>query len=112
VFPKCAPEDAVATITHTPSKTWKAVVRKQGWATTINTFRARRDAVGLRSLDLQYERASVACDRHIQVVGGWCPRNFTGYRRDLFGYAALQMVRNTCRSATRQFDPNYQFDER
>jgi len=34
----------LATITRTPSKTWKAVVRKQGWPTTIKTFRTRRDA--------------------------------------------------------------------
>ncbi|MEE4109363.1 MAG: site-specific integrase [Halieaceae bacterium] len=34
----------MATITRTPSKTWKAVVRKQGWPTTIKTFRTRRDA--------------------------------------------------------------------
>ncbi|MEQ8690139.1 MAG: site-specific integrase [Pseudomonadales bacterium] len=34
----------MATITRTPSKTWKAVVRKHGWPTTIKTFRTRRDA--------------------------------------------------------------------
>ncbi len=40
----CRPRDAVATITRTPSETRKAVVRKQGWPTTIKTFRTRRDA--------------------------------------------------------------------
>jgi integrase len=34
----------VATITKTPSKTWKAIVRKRGWPTTIKTFRTKRDA--------------------------------------------------------------------
>lgn len=38
------PEDAVATITKTPSKTWKAIIRKRGWPTTIKTFRTKRDA--------------------------------------------------------------------
>jgi len=35
---------AVATITKTPSNTWKAVVRKRGWPVTIDTFRTKRDA--------------------------------------------------------------------
>jgi integrase len=35
----------VATITKTPSNTWKAVVRKRGWPVTIKTFRTKRDAV-------------------------------------------------------------------
>jgi len=34
----------VATITKTPSNTWKAVVRKRGWPVTIKTFRTKRDA--------------------------------------------------------------------
>jgi len=34
----------VATITKTPSKTWKAVIRKRGWPSTIKTFRTKRDA--------------------------------------------------------------------
>ena len=34
----------MATITKTPSKTWKAIVRKRGWPTTIKTFRTKRDA--------------------------------------------------------------------
>ncbi|MCZ2156514.1 MAG: site-specific integrase [Bryobacterales bacterium] len=34
----------MATITRTPSKTWKALIRKQGWPTTIKTFRTKRDA--------------------------------------------------------------------
>jgi len=34
----------VATITKTPSKTWKAIIRKRGWPTTIKTFRTKRDA--------------------------------------------------------------------
>ncbi len=29
----------MATITRTPSNTWKAIVRKRGWPTTIKTFR-------------------------------------------------------------------------
>jgi hypothetical protein len=35
---------AVAIITKTPSKTWKAVIRKRGWPVTIKTFRTKRDA--------------------------------------------------------------------
>jgi hypothetical protein len=35
----------VATITKTPSNRWKAIIRKQGWPTTIKTFRTKRDAV-------------------------------------------------------------------
>jgi integrase len=34
----------VATIVKTPSGTWKAVIRKQGWPTTAKTFRTKRDA--------------------------------------------------------------------
>ena len=34
----------MATISKTPSKTWKAVIRKRGWPVTIKTFRTRRDA--------------------------------------------------------------------
>jgi len=34
----------VATITKTPSSTWKAVIRKRGWPTSIKTFRTKRDA--------------------------------------------------------------------
>jgi integrase len=34
----------VATIHRTPSKTWKAVIRKRGWPSTIKTFRTKRDA--------------------------------------------------------------------
>ena len=34
----------MATITKTKSGTWKAIIRKQGWPTTIKTFRVKRDA--------------------------------------------------------------------
>ena len=34
----------MATITKTPSGTWKAVIRKQGWPTVSKTFRIKRDA--------------------------------------------------------------------
>lgn len=34
----------MATITKTPSNTWKALVRKRGWPTTIKTFRTKQDA--------------------------------------------------------------------
>jgi hypothetical protein len=34
----------VATITSTPSNTWKAVIRKHGWPTTVKTFRTKCDA--------------------------------------------------------------------
>ena len=35
----------MATISRTPSKTWKAVVRKTGWPVTIKTFRTKKDAI-------------------------------------------------------------------
>lgn len=34
----------MATINKTPSSTWKAVIRKRGWPSTIKTFRTKRDA--------------------------------------------------------------------
>ncbi|OBS10277.1 tyrosine-type recombinase/integrase [Acidihalobacter prosperus] len=34
----------MATITKTQSGTWKAMIRRQGWPTTIKTFRLKRDA--------------------------------------------------------------------
>ena len=34
----------MATLIKTPSNTWKAVIRKRGWPTTIKTFRTKRDA--------------------------------------------------------------------
>ncbi len=34
----------MATITRTPSGTWKALVRKKGWPAAIKTFRTKRDA--------------------------------------------------------------------
>lgn len=34
----------MATITKTPSGTWKAVIRRTGWPTTAKTFRTKRDA--------------------------------------------------------------------
>ena len=37
-------ESIVATITKTPSNTWKALVRKRGWPATIKTFRTKQDA--------------------------------------------------------------------
>jgi hypothetical protein len=33
----------MATIVKTPSSTWKAVIRKNGWPTSIKTFRTKRD---------------------------------------------------------------------
>lgn len=34
----------MATIVKTPSGTWKAVIRKTGFPTTIKTFRLKKDA--------------------------------------------------------------------
>src|SRR5690349_19008333 len=34
----------MATLVKTPSGTWKAVIRKQGWPTAAKTFRTKRDA--------------------------------------------------------------------
>lgn len=38
------PRDAMPTIVKTPSGTWKALVRKQGFPQVIKTFRLKRDA--------------------------------------------------------------------
>lgn len=35
----------MATVTKTPSGTWKAIIRKVGWPTTSKTFRTQRDAI-------------------------------------------------------------------
>lgn len=34
----------MATIVKTPSGTWKAIIRKAGWPTTVKTFRLKKDA--------------------------------------------------------------------
>jgi hypothetical protein len=34
----------MATLVKTASGTWKAVIRKRGWPTTVKTFRTKRDA--------------------------------------------------------------------
>jgi len=34
----------MATLVKTDSGTWKAVIRKTGWPTTVKTFRTKRDA--------------------------------------------------------------------
>ena len=34
----------MATVTKTPSGTWKGIIRKVGWPTTSKTFRTKRDA--------------------------------------------------------------------
>ena len=47
----------MATITKTPSNTWKAVIRKRGWPLTIKTFRTKRDAADwARSTDNEIVR--------------------------------------------------------
>jgi hypothetical protein len=35
----------MSTIVKTPSGTWKSVIRKTGFPTTVKTFRLKRDAV-------------------------------------------------------------------
>jgi integrase len=37
-------ERAMATIVKTDAGSWKALIRKQGWPTTVKTFRTKRDA--------------------------------------------------------------------
>jgi len=34
----------LASIQNTRSSTWKAVIRRRGWPTTVKTFRTKRDA--------------------------------------------------------------------
>lgn len=34
----------MATFVKTPAGTWKGIIRKRGWPTTIKTFRTKRDA--------------------------------------------------------------------
>lgn len=72
----------MATIVKTPSGTWKALIRKQGWPTAAKTFRTKRDAEdwSRRTEDsmvrgLYIERAaserltfSVAMDRYLVEV--------------------------------------------
>jgi integrase len=43
-FAKALHWSDMATIVKTPSRTWKAVIRKLGWPTTAKTFRTKRDA--------------------------------------------------------------------
>ncbi len=35
----------MATFVKTPPGTWKGIIRKRGWPTTIKTFRTKRDAI-------------------------------------------------------------------
>jgi hypothetical protein len=34
----------MATLVKPPAATWKALIRRQGWSTTVKTFRTKRDA--------------------------------------------------------------------
>ena len=70
------------TIVKTPSGTWKAMVRKQGWPTTIKTFRTKRDAedwarqmedemvrgVFIRRTPTQKLTLAAALDRYLREV--------------------------------------------
>ena len=54
----------MATISKTPSNTWKALIRKRGWPTTIKTFRTKRDAIGAN--------LTIAIPRGLMLkVAGW-----------------------------------------
>ena len=54
----------MATITKTPSNTWKAIIRKRGWPSTIKTFRTKRDAIGAN--------LTIAIPRGLMLkVAGW-----------------------------------------
>lgn len=72
----------MATITKTPSGTWKAIIRKTGWPTSAMTFRLKRDAEdwarrtedemvrGVYIVRTRSERMtlSTALDRYLQEV--------------------------------------------
>lgn len=72
----------MATITKTPSGTWKAIIRKTGWPTAAKTFRLKRDAEdwarrtedemvrGVYIVRAQSERMtlSAALDRYLKEV--------------------------------------------
>jgi integrase len=72
----------MATITKTPSKTWKAVIRKHGWPVTIKTFRTKKDAadwarhteddmvrgVYIHRADAGHLLLSAAIDRYLDEV--------------------------------------------
>lgn len=60
------------TIVKTPSGTWKAVIRKTGFPTTVKTFRLKRDAEDwartaedemVRGLSSSARRRSGCCSR-------------------------------------------------
>ena len=79
----------MATITKTPSSTWKALVRKSGWPTTIETFRTKRDAEDwarrvedemVRGAFIQWatsDRITVkdAMERYLNLEGIYCIGN-------------------------------------
>ncbi|MDH3932908.1 MAG: hypothetical protein OET16_11855, partial [Chromatiales bacterium] len=84
---------AVASITKTPSSTWKAIVRRRGWPKLIKTFGTRRDATDwarrtedemVRGVFIQRANAErlllgggeerrlpAACSRHSNPMLGW-----------------------------------------
>jgi len=53
----------MATLVKTPSGTWKAVVRKNGWPTNIKTFRTKRDAE-----DWGTPKPRMRCVRGVHIV--------------------------------------------
>ena len=96
----------MAAITKTPSNTWKAVIRKRGWPTTIKTFRTKRDAEdwARRTEDemvrgVYINRAGAeklllekALDRYLSEVSA-SKRESTAYAREPQGQGAEEEVR-------------------
>jgi integrase len=73
---------SMATIVQTPSGKWKAVIRKNGWPTTIKTWRLKRDAddwarrtedemargVFIQRVESERTTISQALDRYVREV--------------------------------------------
>jgi len=64
----------VAAITKTPSNTWKAIIRKRGWPTTIKTYRTKRDADDWAS-STEAQRGVLNRARRLAGLGSLIPSN-------------------------------------
>ena len=50
------------TLVRIPSRTWKAVIRKNGWPTNIKTFRTKRDTEDWRAAQrTRWYAVSISC---------------------------------------------------
>ncbi len=75
----------MATITKTPSKTWKALVRKKGWPTRIKTFRTKRDATDW-ARHMEDEMIRSAHIKQLNIISWLC------YEKKVNGIAVVPVV--------------------